>query len=238
MVDLTKTSALVFRYVCPPRRLLQRCVVGNYVRHYIPFYLCISSPADWLAWQSLKSTGRRPRQRFAGKRTAPSYFAPSQITDGQATHSASSRMLNRGTEMKVAYLSLVFVVTVMLPMLLANSLGSRVAQPSFLMTGPGGFYPVSEDSAVHSTGSGDDLSVDDISALGWSSDSKCAGSENDCLPISGQIKSQWDHSAFSVGSYQGRGVLAFGISCAVRAEPVKVSVLWNTAGSGSLTSSL
>ena len=140
--------------------------------------------------------------------------------------------------MKVAYLSLVFVVTVMLPMLLANSLGSRVAQPSFLMTGPGGFYPVSEDSAVHSTGSGDDLSVDDISAPEWSSDSKCAGWENDCLPVSGQVKSQSDHPAFSVGSYQGRWVLAFGISCAVRVEPVKVSVLWNTTGMGSLTSSL
>src|SRR5207247_4004811 len=95
------------------------------------------------------------------------------------------------------------------------------------------------DSAVHSTGSGDDLSVDDISAPGWSSDSKCAGWENDCLPISGQIRSQLDHPSFSVGGLnQGRWVLAFGISCAVRVEPVKVSVLWNTTGTGSLTSSL
>ncbi len=137
--------------------------------------------------------------------------------------------------MKVANLSLVFIFTVMLPLLLANSLEPKVTQPSLYITNAAGLYPTSEDSTVHSARSGADPTVGDTSAAGGSSDSQCVGLEDDYLSLDGQKVSEPGHQVLSVGPNRG-SLLDFQTLCTVIVEPVKGPLVFDNGRTGHVIS--
>ncbi len=133
--------------------------------------------------------------------------------------------------MNVTHLSLLFLATVVLPLLLASSLELRVTHLSLLITNPVGFYSASEDSAVQSAVSGDDLSVDSAIAAGWSSDTQSASWSGD-LSLNGRDTLDRDRSIFSVSPTRGELLLDFPSSCIVNATAANLSIVLGTARTG------
>src|SRR5438094_2702379 len=130
--------------------------------------------------------------------------------------------------MKITNLSLFFIFTVMLPLLLANSLEPKVTQPSLLITNPVGLYPPSEDPTVHSAGSGDDPATGDTSMAGGSSDSQCLGFDDGSLSMNGQKMFGGDHPTLSVAPNLGQWLPDYRNSCAIIVELVKASLVFDT----------
>src|SRR2546430_16581371 len=123
--------------------------------------------------------------------------------------------------MKITNLSLFFIFTVMLPLLLANSLEPKVTQPSLLITNPVGLYPPLEDRTVHSAGSGDDPATGDTSMAGGRSDSQSLGFDDDSLSMSGQKMFGGNSPTPSVAPNFGEWPPGYGASCPLRWEPAK-----------------
>ncbi len=134
--------------------------------------------------------------------------------------------------MRITNLSLVFIFTVMLLLLLVNSFGPKVTQPSLLITNPVGLYPPSEDPTVHSAGSGDDPATGDTSMAGGSLDSQCLAFDDDSLSMNGQKMFGGDHPTLSVAPNLGEWLPDYRTSCAMIVEPVKASLVFDTIPTG------
>jgi len=126
--------------------------------------------------------------------------------------------------MKATNVSFVFVVAVVLPLLLASSLGSRATQMNIFVTNAGGFYSSADDLTVQSPGSGDDLAVDNTLDSGFSSELQWSKCGDDYLSLTGYDLPQRELPAFSVGLNRGELLLDFRTLCIMKVEPVRLSV--------------